>query len=302
MTDELKAITKKIDVAFTIYFWSKKEVETIFVVGSMAKNDYQDRFANDYDIRVISKRVTKEDIEDFNYFLKQLSKTLTTDKIEVSYSTLVGPVNHKVSDTKKNVLIHAMIHEKSQMDDFLPETHKYQYGKRYRIVYGIDNLKKFRERTFTLDDLLNGHEGLNYTIDMLKKHEYRYLDWDIENDNVAFNYHAVPIDKDTIYECCFYSVNKFIDNLMNYCKFNGYQIPNHKMDFTLELLGSNIKSPTLFLLDGLFRKDEVLLMNIFPDIIDATIKLLEKFQERVQLLDLIFAKNIDNKRRKLVKN
>ena len=59
MTDELKAITKKIDVAFTLYFMSKKEVETIFVVGSMARDDYQDRFANDYDIRVISKMISK---------------------------------------------------------------------------------------------------------------------------------------------------------------------------------------------------------------------------------------------------
>lgn len=303
MTNELKAIIKKIDVAFTLYFGSNKDVETVFVVGSMAQDDYQDRFANDYDIRVISNKVTKEDIENFHYFLGQLSKTLTTNDIEVSYSTLVGPVNHKVSTTKKNVLIHAMIHEKSQMTDFLPETHKYQYAKRYRIVSGLDSLKKFKGVRYTIDDILNGHEGLNYCIDMLKKHEYRYLDWDILDDDIKFNYHVERMEDEVIYENCFYSVNKFLDNLMNYCKFEGYKIPKNKMDFTLQLLGNkNIQSPILFLLDGLLSKDEELLNNIFEDIVNETVNLLEKFGERVQFLEEIFERDVRDKRHRLVKS
>ena len=101
MTNELKAVTKKIDVAFTLYFMNKKDVETIFVVGSMAHDDYQDRLDNDYDIRVISKKVMKEDIQDFEHFLSVLSQKLSTDEIQVGYSCLVGPVNHKVSTNKK---------------------------------------------------------------------------------------------------------------------------------------------------------------------------------------------------------
>ncbi len=303
MTDELKSIIKKIDAAFTIYFLGQEKVETIFVVGSMAKDDYIDRFANDYDIRVISKKVTKEDVEGFKILLEKLAENLSTDDILVSYSTFVGPVNHKISTDKKNVLIHAMLHEKSQMEDFLPKTHKYQYGQRYRIVSGVDNLKKFQDVRYTLDDIINGHEGLKYCIDMLKKHEYRYLDWDICDDNVSFNYHEVPITKDTIYENCFYSVNKLLDNLINYCKFENYEIPENKMDFTLQLLGNeNLQSPILFLLDGLLRKDEILLKNIFNNIEDETIKLLEKFEMRIQFLDEIFEKKTDNKKHRLVKS
>ena len=303
MTNELKAVTKKIDVAFTLYFMNKKDVETIFVVGSMAHDDYQDRLDNDYDIRVISKKVTKGDIEDFEHFLGVLSEKLSTDAIQVGYSCLVGPVNHKVSTNKKNVLIHAMIHEKSQMDDFLPETHKYQYGTRYRIVSGIDSLKRFQDVRFPLDDLINGHEGLNYCIDMLKKREYRYLNWDITENDCNFNFHTDKMPDDTIYENCFYSVNKFINNLMNYCKFSNYLIPTNKMDFTLRLLGEkNLKSPLLFLLDGLYNKDEVLLKNIFNDIIEETTNLLELFRERVFELDNIFPQKEDVKVHKLIKS
>ncbi len=303
MTNELKAVTKKIDVAFTLYFMNKKEAETIFVVGSMAHDDYQDRLDNDYDIRVISKKVTKEDIKDFEHFLGVLSEKLSTDEIQVGYSCLVGPVNHKVSKSKKNVLIHAMIHEKSQMDDFLPETHKYQYGTRYRIVSGIDSLKRFQDVRFTLEHLINGHEGLNYCIDMLKKREYRYLNWDIDEQSCNFNFHTDKMPDDTIYENCFYSVNKFINNLMNYCKFSNYIIPTNKMDFTLKLLGEkNLKSPLLFLLDGLYNKDEVLLKNIFNDIIEETTNLLELFRERVLELDNIFSQKEDVKTHKLIKS
>ena len=73
MTNELKKITKTIDAAFTYYFQMDPEVETIFVVGSMAHDDYKDRMDNDYDIRVISKKVTREQIVNFENFLQLLS-------------------------------------------------------------------------------------------------------------------------------------------------------------------------------------------------------------------------------------
>ena len=96
-----------------------------------------------------------------------------------------------------------MIHQKDQMDDFLPVTHKYQYGTRYRIVDGEDSLKRFRQVRYNLDELLNAHEGLLYCIDMLQKKEYRYLSWDIEDNKCEFNFHAVPMSDDTISKIVF---------------------------------------------------------------------------------------------------
>ena len=206
MTNELKSITKQIDKEFIKYFINDADMETIFVVGSMAHDDYIDKMDNDYDIRVIASDVNREKIINFENFLDDLSNKLTTENISVGYSTLVGPVNHKVSNNTKNILIHAMIHRSDQMDDFLPVTHKYQYGTRYRIVYGKDNLKRFKDIRYNIDELVNTHEGLKYCIDMLKKHEYRYLTWDTSDDKCEFNYHAEIMPEDTVLENCFYSI------------------------------------------------------------------------------------------------
>ena len=303
MTSELKSIIKKIDNSFIEYFKSDPRIKTIFVAGSMALNDYVDREDNDYDIRAISDQVTRDQIIKFEEFLDYLSKKLSTKDIEVGYSCLVGPVNHKVDTNKKNVLIHAMIHQKDQMDDFLPVTHKYQYGTRYRIVDGEDSLKRFRKVRYNLDELLHAHEGLLYCIDMLKKKEYRYLSWDTEDNKCEFNFHAVSMSDDTIFENCFYSTNKFINNLINYCNWNNYLIPEDKMCFAIRLLGQeNSNEKTLFLLHSLFTKNEKILKYLFEDPLQETILLLEKFALKVQNLDVIFPKKEVEKSKILVKN
>lgn len=303
MTNELRKITKSIDNEFIKYFLPDADMETIFVVGSMAKEDYQDRMDNDYDIRIICKEVNPQKIKNFEKFLENLCKTFTTETIEVGYSCLVGPVNHKVSQTKKNILIHAMIHRKDQMDDFLPVTHKYQYGNNYRIVYGKDTLKRFQDVRYNLDELINAHEGLNYCIDMLKRKEYRYLTWDVTKEKCEFNYHAVPMSDEVILENCFYSVNKFVNNLMNYCKWEGYDIPEDKMIFCIRLLGqASINENTLFLLQGLFTKSESILKAIFANPLKETIQLLEMFKIYILNLDSIFPKKESEKIKKLIRS
>lgn len=303
MTNELKRITKQIDKEFIEYFKYDPEMETIFVVGSMAKDDYQDRIDNDYDIRVICEDVNRYKIINFEKFLNNLSNKLTTDTIQVGYSCLVGPVNHKVSENKKNILIHAMIHRKDQMDNFLPITHKYQYGSRYRIVYGKDTLKRFKNIRYNLDELVNAHEGLNYCIDMLKNREYRYLTWDIDNNKCEFNFHKEKMTEETIMENCFYSVNKFIDNLMNYCRWENLDIPNNKVIFCIKLLGQvNVTEDTLFLLQGLLSKSESMLKALFANPLEETIMLLEQFKYCIINLESIFPKLEGEKVKKIVRS
>ena len=302
MTNELKKITKRIDVEFLKYFYPDIDMETIFVVGSMAQDNYEDRMDNDYDIRVICKEVNPDKINKFEKFLSDLCKKISNDNIEVGCSCLVGPVNHKVSKNKKNILIHAMIHTIDQMDNFLPKTHKYQYGNNYRIVYGKDNLKKYKNVRYNLDELINGHEGLKYCIDMLKKREYRYLVWDTKNDECEFNYYSIPMSEDMIIESCCYSVNKFITNLMNYCRFEGYDIPEDKMVFTIRLLGqTSVNENTLFILHGLFNKNETILKKLFANPLKETIKLLEDLKFYINYLDIVFPLK-NEKTKKLVRS
>lgn len=303
MTNELKKVTKQIDKEFIKYFINDTDMETIFVVGSMAHDDYIDRMDNDYDIRVIASDISRDKIINFEKFLDNLSKELSTETISVGYSTLVGPVNHKVSNNSKNILIHAMIHRCDQMDDFLPVTHKYQYGTRYRIVYGKDNLKRFKDVRYNIDELVNAHEGLKYCIDMLKKQEYRYLTWDTNNNKCEFNYHVEPMTEDMVIENCFYSVNKFVNNLMNYCKFENYDIPEDKVIFCIRLLGQEyVNESTLFLLQGLLNKYESMIKAMFKSPINVTIKLLEQFETRINYLDDVFLKKDQIKTKKLIRS
>ena len=79
---------------------------------------------------------------------------------------------------------------------------------------------------------------------------------------------------------------------MNYCRWNGYIIPDDKMKFTIELLGEkNVNEKVLYLLKGLYSKKEAILNEIFDSSVEATICLLEVFGERVKILDQIFEKN-----------
>ena len=303
MTNELKSITKQIDKEFIEYFKNDSEMETIFVVGSMAHDDYNDRIDNDYDIRVICNNVNSYKINNFEKFLNNLSNKLTTNTIQVGYSCLVGPVNHKVSDNKKNILIHAMIHRTDQMDDFLPVTHKYQYGSRYRIVYGKDSLKRFKNIRYNLDELVHAHEGLNYCIDMLKKKEYRYLAWDTKDNKCEFKFYKKSMPKETIMENCFYSINKFIDNLMNYCRWEKLDIPENKVIFCIRLLGqANVTEDTLFLLQGLLSKSESMLKALFANPLQETIILLEQFRYCINNLESIFPRLEGEKVKKLVRS
>ena len=155
---------------------------------------------------------------------------------------------------------------------------------------------------YNLDELVNAHEGLNYCIDMLKQREYRYLVWDTKDNKCEFNFYSVPMSEEMIMESCFYSVNKFIDNLMNYCRWEGYDIPENKMIFVIRLLGqASINENTLFLLQGLFTKSESILNAIFANPLKETIRLLEDLKFYINYLDSIFPK-IEDKTKKLIRS
>ena len=94
---EIKKIASIVDNEFRRYFKDDVKIKSIFVVGSMAFDDYQERADNDYDIRAVSTKVTSKQIRDFEKFLAKLSRKLTTKDIGVNYSCLVGPVNHNIS-------------------------------------------------------------------------------------------------------------------------------------------------------------------------------------------------------------
>ena len=299
---EIKKIAKIVDEEFKKYFKNDKTIKSIFVVGSMTFDDYQERADNDYDIRAVSTKVTARQIQDFEKFLSKLSKKLTTKDIGVNYSCLVGPVNHNVSTKDKNFLIHAMIHQESQLDDFLPVTHKYSYSKRHRIVEGEDCIDRFKDIRYTIDDILNAHEGLNYCIDMLEKREYRYLTWEIDGTKCEFVFKQDKMPEDTIYENCFYSTNKFLKNLRNYCNWNEIEMPENYVEAAMDLLGEKYQNEkTREIIQCLVAKDEEKMKILTKNPIETTIPILQELGNNVKTIEKFYKKKVKENERILQK-
>lgn len=287
----IKEIARAVDNEFKRYFKNDESIKSIFVAGSMAFDDYIERADNDYDIRAVSTKVTPRQLQDFENFLIGLTQKLSTEKIGVNYSCLVGPVNHNISTSEKNFLIHAMIHEEKQLDDFLPITHKYAYAKRYRIVDGEDCIGRFRAVRYTIEDILNAHEGLNYCIDMLKRREYRYLTWTVDGETCEFTFNSDEMPEDTVYENCFYSTNKFLQNLRNYCGWNGIDMPQSQLEAAMKLLGLQFECEEVRqVMKCLINKDEEQLRKLTSNPIKLTVPILEKFAENVREIDRIYGK------------
>ncbi|MBP3284627.1 MAG: hypothetical protein J6M02_03925 [Clostridia bacterium] len=285
----LKRIVQ-IDAEFVKRYGDDPNVLSVFVVGSMAdRRNYKARQNNDYDIRIVVKEVTPALLDDFEEMLRATCKRLSDSKICVGYSTLVAPANHCLSEDKCNILIHALIHAESDLRGFLPVTHQYTYGKLYRIVSGEDCLAQFKDVRYTLEELRTCHEGLLYCIDMLEKKEYRYLCWEKNGETCDFVYHADPLPKDVENESCFYSVNKFLWNLYNYCRFSGYTVPEERYAFAKKFLG-NADAFTVFFLRYLVAKDDFAVEALTDDVIKETLNVLYVFRERIEETEKIFGK------------
>lgn len=300
MTNELKQVINKINKELLIYLFMDKDFESLYIVGSMIKEDYIESMYNDYDIRVIFKELNIDKIDKFENYLESICKKISNDNLEVTCSLLDGPIHHIKNNNKKNLLIHTIIYTKESLNK-LSLLNKYQYGNNYKLIYGTDYFKEFKNIKYSLEDILYSYEGLYYCIDMLKRKEIRYKTWDNINNKCKLTYHISSMAEDMIISSCFYAVNTFIDNLINYCEFNNYDIPFNKMIFCIRLLGQrNINEKMLFLLHGLITKSESFLKTIFSNPLEETINLLEILSNTIFKLDEKFPKKED-KRTKIIK-
>ena len=298
MKNKIKIITNRIEKEFINYFIKDEDIETIFVVESMIQKDGVAKCNNNFNIQVITNNINKEKMSNFEKFLKVLSKQLATENIKISYLNSAGFVNDIKLNNKQQILISTSFFQKDRINK-LPIMLKYQYGEKYKIVYGTDNLKKFRNIRYSLDELITTYEGLNYFINILKNKEYYYLKWDVENDKSELKYCINQIKDEKKLELCFYIVNNFVNKLINYCKFQELNIPDNRIIFCIRLLGQDyVNEATLFLLQALLSESEILLKTLFDNPVIETINLLYIFKLRINNLEEIFSKNKENKTKK----
>ena len=268
--------------SYTNLYESDPHIISVFVVGSMASKQYTERKYNDYDIRCVVDVFTPETFNNVMNAIDECIKEIEKDPlIGIAFSDLVGPVNHHVTNKENNILIHSMVHTVDDLIGFLPLTHKYMYGNGYQLVCGKDIVAelKLKDARYTLKDIIDGYEGIDYCIEMIRNQVHRYSRYEIFDNKCVFIPYEVKADKDIQYENCFYSALKNIGNLRNHDYFSGLDINSSLYEYGKRVLGEAGYCDSK-LLDVLLRKDEVGLSK-YSNPNEATIELLEHLRQYI---------------------
>ena len=266
----------RINEAFAKLYESDPHIISVFVVGSMAMRPYTERKYNDYDIRCIVDTFVPETFDRVNQTVNQCVEAFRDDpEIGVASSDLVGPVNHHVTNREHNVLIHCMVHSVADLTGFLPDTHKYMYGNHYLHVCGRDILAelKLSEARYTLQDIVEGYEGIDYCMEMIQKRTHRYCRYEVIDNACVFVPYELPSDPYIRHENCFYSTLKNIGNLRHHDFFTGLAVEDSLFAYGKRIL-SEVGFTDDTLLDILLKKEEERLDSLYPAFEEATLALL----------------------------
>lgn len=215
MVEEITIIVKKNISKFLEKF--ENNIESIFLIGSMCEEDYNETLHNDYDIRFILKTINKESYEGTIDIITNIMTELESINYDVSYSDIVGPIK-RTSSTTRNVLLHSIILTKAELDD-LPTTHKLSYSQKYKILYGDDVLNQYRSICLTKEDILNDVEGINYCINMLQNKKNICC---IRNSDYKLVTVVKEASIDDLKELVAYSIKKTLNNVENFLISDNY--------------------------------------------------------------------------------
>ena len=194
-------------------------IKSVFLVGSMSADDYVMQINNDYDIRIIVSKITKEVLSSTNEALDSCVSQLQEQYPQLLFcsSCIVGPVRHISKNGETSVLIHCLVMTEEDLKN-LPVMHRISYGKKYKLLYGIDVLKSTISLKLSLDGIINDNEGIKYCISHLSMRTIAYLSWAITNSGECYmESFEEPFTTDTAFEFSRYSVSKCTQNLIEYC-------------------------------------------------------------------------------------
>ena len=193
-------------------------LRSIFLVGSMASNNYHEKDINDYDIRFILSYMNCETYKEILDILEKIKFDILDKGIGCEISTVIGPVKIE-KKKKKNVLIHSIIMTEKELED-LSNIHKKSYSANYKMLYGEDIVDKYKDIVLTPKDIIDSVEGIEYCIDCIKNRKLRYSKWFIEQDTMLLKQEEVEANNNEMIELMSYSYNKSLNNINNMIKTN----------------------------------------------------------------------------------
>ncbi len=223
---------------------------SIFLVGSMASDDYKEKELNDYDIRFIVSEMNISTYEEINKALTKIKTEIEELKIGCQISDVIGPVK-MVPKEKRNVLIHSITMTKKELDN-LPNIHKYSYSKNYQHMYGEDLIDKYKKLIITPNDIINAVEGIDFCIELISKGQNSYSKWIIDDERLTLKREYVATSNIDMMELFYYSYNKAISNINNMIETNDFIVKlNNYLDFDEEerQLINKIETNTLSVVD-----------------------------------------------------
>lgn len=172
---------------------------------------------NDYDIRILIRNMDKKAYNSIKKFNIDVKNKLTMMGINTEYSFIVGPVRY-ITKSKVNLLIHCLPMTEKSLDD-LPLTHKYSYSQNYRIIYGKDNLKKYKKIRYSANDIIYCPEGIEYCLDMINKNTLYYLEWQECGNKFKLVQNKKNMNDYILFEVLRYSISKSVDNIIRMIKW-----------------------------------------------------------------------------------
>ncbi len=199
-----------------------KSVVSVFLVGSMASENYVEKSLNDYDIRFIVKEMSVTTYEEIMKILEKIKIDIEKNEIGCQISNVIGPVKMK-KIKKRNVLIHSIVMTEKELDQ-LPNIHKYSYSMNYRQIFGKDFIQKYSKLIITPNDIILSTEGIEFCINLIQTRKNSYTKWIINQNIMTLQREYVAASTIDMVELFYYSYNKTIDNIKNMIKTNEFKV------------------------------------------------------------------------------
>ena len=207
------------------------DIISIFLVGSMASDNYIEKKYNDYDIRFIVKDINVEIYSQITRVLDNIRKEIENNDINCEVSDIIGPVKMNGS-LKRNILIHGITMTPKDLDE-LPNIHKYSYSSNYQIIDGEDLIEKYKNIVIKPSDIVNSVEGIEFCINLIKNRKSSCSRWEKIDNKLYLNREYYDIANEDMIELFIYSYKKSLSNIQNMIKTNNIKT-NIDIDFSDE--------------------------------------------------------------------
>lgn len=228
---------------------------SIFIIGSMKDKHTELKKYNDYDLRIVVKDMNKYTYEVIKNFNEKIKKILQNYNLNVDYSFIIGPVRH-ITKSETNLLIHCLPMTEDTLEG-LPLTHRYSYSCNYRIIYGMDIIKKYNNIRFTGKDVIECTEGIDYCIQIIKSNTIQYGIWKEKNDNIQVFNEKREMNDYMLFEVLRYSILKSLDNTMKIISWKNKFVPKDikkRLEIVYVEINDEMMNKIDMLLNGTFEQ------------------------------------------------